>query len=874
MFRWLLRKQKQEEEIGEELDYHLSMLARERIEAAFAARRNLGNKTQIQEETRSVWSHVWLESLWQDVRYTCRSFRRAPVFAAVAILSLAFGIGANTAMFSILYAWFIRPLPFPQPDRLALVVLGWHDKAKAPGISPGIFPFYRDLEAWKADAHTLESLGGAFWRHFILTGRGDAQEIGGTVVTAGFFKTLGVTPEVGRTFRGEDRNGGPVVVISDWLWRNRLGRSTAVLGEYVTLDSIPYRIVGVMPASFDFRLFEQPGGSRLWMLARPSDPGYGPNGAGNMAGIARLKPGVSAAAAQAELEAIQKHVDRQFPDNPKGFDVTLYPLNKDNALLIRTTLFTLAAAIFAVLLVACFNIAGLQAGRSLERQSELAVRMAIGSGRTRLMKQLLTESAFLSLVGASLGVALAYVLIRLFIARNPLETLPAVPIRLNLPVLSVTAGLGMLVTLAFGVAPAFRAMKIDIIRALRVGGATYSPDRRSGRFRDALVVVELAATVVLLVGTGLLVRTLIDLRSTPLGFDSRNVAVARIVLPLKENMSHESFQVFLNALIARTEGLPGVQAAAVSDLPPLGYGLLNGDFRLKTSGNTETAKLKADLRAVSPGYFQALSVPLLEGRAFGAQDSASAQPVAIVNKLFTQRWFPGKGAVGESVLVQGKWRTVIGVAANTKIMPYNTAAWQNVPQIYLPEMQTSGFGSNPVSRNVEISIRSERPVARAELQRLLAEINPNAAVAEFQPLTEIVTEATKQPNLRSILLGAFSAISLVLASIGIFGTLSEFVKQRRREIGIRSALGAAPSDLLRSVMLRGLLLASVGVILGAFLSLAASRVLASLLYGMKPVDPLAFLTAGFLLLFVAALASLIPARRAAALDPLTVLREE
>jgi hypothetical protein len=341
MFRWLARRRKRDREIEEELDYHLSMLAEERVEdggdsdsvaARDFARRKLGNKTQIQEATRSVWTGTRLESFFQDVKFGLRTFRRSSAFTAIAVLSLAFGIGANTAMFSILYAWFIQPVPFPEPDRLALVVLGWHDKSKAPTGSPGIFPFYRDLEAWKGGTHTLESLGGAFWRNFVLTGRGDAQEVGGTIVTADFFKTLAMAPRLGRTFREQDRSGGPVVVISDWFWQNRLGRSLQVIGQYLTLDSVPYRIIGVMPAAFDFRLFNQPGGSRLWTLVRPSDPGYGPNGSGNMAGIARLKRGVSKSAAQAELDAIQKRVNRQFPDNPKGFDVALYPLNKNNTL--------------------------------------------------------------------------------------------------------------------------------------------------------------------------------------------------------------------------------------------------------------------------------------------------------------------------------------------------------------------------------------------------------------------------------------------------------------------------------------------------------------------------------------------------------------
>jgi putative ABC transport system permease protein len=277
---------------------------------------------------------------------------------------------------------------------------------------------------------------------------------------------------------------------------------------------------------------------------------------------------------------------------------------------------------------------------------------------------------------------------------------------------------------------------------------------------------------------------------------------------------------------------------------------------------------------VSPDYFQTLAIPLLTGRSFSPQDSATAEPVAIVNSLFAQRWFAGKEAVGESVFLQGKWRTIIGIAANTKVMLFNTVAWRNVPQIYLPEMQVTSFGSNPVARNVEISIRSGRPLVRDEFQRLVAGVNRNAAVAEFQPLKDLIVEATKQPNLRSILLGAFSAISLMLASIGIFGTISQFVKQRRKEMGIRAALGATSRDLLRLVLVRGLALASVGIISGTIISLASSRLVASLLYGIKPFDPLAFLAAASLVLSVALLCSLIAARHAAALDPMTALREE
>jgi putative ABC transport system permease protein len=881
MFRRLFDRLRRQKEIDEELDYHLWMTAKEHMEedadssaASLRARRTLGNKTQIQEATRAVWIPLWIDSLRQDLSYAARTLRRTPVFTAVAILSLAIGIGANTAMFSILYAWFIHPLPFPNPDRLALVILGWHDKAQASEESPGIFPFYRHLEAWKKGNHTLESLGGAFWRNFILTGKDEAQEVAGTVTDADFFQVLGVAPELGRTFRPEDRQSEPVVVISHQLWRSQLGGSADVIGKYVTLNAVPHRIVGVMPEKFDFRLLEQRTGSRLWKLAQPSDSGYGPNGDGNMAGIARLKRGISLKAAQDDLDAIEKLIDRQFPDTPKGFDAALKSLNLNNTLLIRTTLFTLAAAIFTMLLIACFNIAGLQTGRSIERQSELALRAAIGAGRGRLLRQLFTENALLGGIGTTLGIAFAYLFVSLFLAYNPLQTLPAVPVRVNGAALTVSVMLGLLVTFASGITPTLTAVRMDTIGALRTGGSNHSGTRKTTHIRELLVTIEVAATVVLLVGTALLVHTLIQLRSAPLGYDARSVSVARMVFPGIEKMSEVRFRDGLNGLLAQIRRLPGVESAAISDVSPLGNGFLNGDFRLKTSGRGETRELKTELRTVSPGYFEALSIPLIEGRRFTDLDSKISMPVAIVNELFTRRWSHGDEMVGKAVFVEDKWRTIIGVARSTKVMAYSSITWQSVPQIYLPERQSPEFAANPVGRSVELLVRSKVAMDRRTVQRVLTAAAPEAAVAEWQPLTALTEAATNQPNLRSLLLGFFSAVALSLATIGIFGTLTQFVKQGQREMSIRGALGATPGDLLRSVLLRGVALTAAGALCGGLVLLAGSRLLGNLLYGIPAFDPFALAGATLLLMAVATVASFIPARRAATLDPIASLRKE
>jgi len=668
----LLRRNQMDADLEEEMRLHIELRAQQQTdagacpdEARYVAQRRFGNSLLLKEAVRETWGWRWLDFLSRDVRYALRMLRRNPGYSTVIVAILAIAIGANTSVFSLLDAWLIRPLPFKDPARL-VIVLG--SERKRP-TEPAIAILYRDFVAWENHSHSFDDFAGMFWHSHLLTGNGEAEEVGGMVVTVDLFRVLGVAPELGRTFVHDDLGGPPAVVLSHSFWQRRFASSPAILGSYITLNSVPHRILGVMPAFFDLRMLEQPNGNDgVWTLLQPGAPGYGPESPTPIAAVGHLKRGVTAAAAQAELFTLQNQVESKLPDRLKGFGVLVTNLQADNTRAIRSTLFTLAASVGSVLLIACTNIGALLMGRAIGRRRELNVRAALGSGRRRLVMQLLTENLLLCIMGSAAGILLAYLAMQAFVAINPLGTLPPSAIAINGHALAFTAALTILATLLFGLAPALRASRVDLSEALKSSGSRTTTGR-GRRAQSMLLTAQIGLTVVVLVAACLLAETLIRITSQPLGVLPDKVAVMDVALPKQEFPTMATQHRFYDQLVEKIETLPGVQNVAVSTTEPI-YGWSNGGD-LALEGQPPPAPGAAShvgLEVITPEYFSALSVPLLAGRTFSRQDDQTSDPVIIVNDHVVRTAFGGHNPIGKHVRIGDDkiWRKVIGVVGNIR----------------------------------------------------------------------------------------------------------------------------------------------------------------------------------------------------------------
>jgi putative ABC transport system permease protein len=805
-----------------------------------------------------------------DLKHAFRLLRRAPAFACTAVLLLALGVGVTTAMFGIVDAWLLQPLPFPDSSRLAI---GLKAEAQRP-TEPKLFIGFRDWEAWAGGNRSFTSLAAVFWRSFEAD---DPSEPGifGMVATANLFDTLGVAPQRGRTFRPADIGGPPVAVISHQLWQQRFGGAPDTVGKTVRSNGKAYQIVGVMPPGFGLRMIDQPADAQFYALLQAGEEAWRSGGQGPVAAIGRLQPGVSLAAAETQLQAIQRGLDERYGDNPKGYTVLLTGLQQDNTRSLQASLWMAAAAAGLVLLIVCANIGGLLLGRGMERAPEMAVRAALGSGRARIIRQLLTESAAIAVLGAALGAMLAAGAIRVFAAVNPFGRMPQNPISLQgrafvFAVLTSVAG-----TLLFGLAPALHSSNPNLNGMMKAAGRGVAGGLRAFRWQAILVAGQVALAMLLLVGAALTIQTLDRLQSHPLGFRAEDLTLAEVTIPRDGWQDAPRKQVLYQRLWERLHAIPGVQSAALSNILPLAAPFEDRFWIAgQPEGSPETAP-KAGLQTVSADYFATMGIPLLQGRGFTEHDAGTAERAAVVNQSAARQWFGGQSPIGRRIKYRddAQWQTVVGVVGDTSYSFYNKVDWFTAPRIFYPLPQAANGRTSPVSRQIYALLRG-RAVTQAQVRDALNAIDPALRPGRVLPVRELISDAVRQPRLRTRMLALGSAIALLLAAIGIYAVMAQSVSRRRHEIGIRMALGARHGDVVRMVVKQGAGFALLGIAAGTLGGLLFTRTLASLLYGVKPADVTAFASAAAVLFTAVLLAALVPARKAARVDPAEALRED
>ena len=812
----------------------------------------------------------------QDLRLALRTLIRTPAFTLTAILTLALGIGANTAMFSVVNAVLLRPLPFADPNRLVFVFSqNTQRSAGQMRVSP------LDFTDWQREARSFDALAAHVGTGFSFSGDDTAPELAiGQLVTQDFFRALGVRPVVGRLFVADEFTPGRdhAILLSEGLWQRRYGGDRTVVGRTVTINGRPYAIAGVMPRSFSYPTDRY----QLWAplsLVSPPDGLPVNRNTHYLRVIARLKAGVAPSQAQAEMTAIADRLASQYPDTNRALGARVLPLRDQVIGDVRTALLVLLGAVGFVVLIACGNVTNLLLARATGRQRELAIRAALGAGNARLVRHLFTETAVLYAAGAIAAIVVASWALALVASLKPADIPRLADATIDGTVLSVTSLIALLTALVFGLAPAMHGACTDVSDALKSGARTSGASRGRQRLRAGLVVGQLALSMVLLVGAGLAIRSFMRLTHVDPGFDADGQLTFGLVMPAARYPGAAEMRSFQSRLLADLAAAPAVRnAGATTHLPFSGQNLENGftvdGFVVPPDGEGPVG----GLRGIAGDYFAALGIPLKRGRAFTADDREGMPLVAIVNDTFARRYWPGQNAIGKRLRFGGPssqdpWRVVVGVAGDVKHMG---PAEETRPEVDLPFAQLDPGFMTTWARGPTIVLRGSLPVANLTS---IARERVNAADATMplinvQTMAELASDVVSQPRFRTVLLGAFAALALALATIGVFGVLSYFVSERAAEIGVRMALGAQPVDVVRMVVGKAVALAIVGMSIGLIAAVPLSRAMRALLFEAPPFDVVTFAIVGLGLVAVAALASYWPARRAARVDPVTALRME
>ncbi len=811
-----------------------------------------------------------LGDLGQDIGYGLRMLAKNPGFALIAIVALALGIGANTAIFSVVNAVLLRPLPYQDPSRLVYV---WSaEKARGINQSTVSIPDFRD---WQQQNLVFDGMTALSANTFNLSGGDEPLQASGWIVAPNFFKVLGVRPQLGRTFAPDEEQWGKhqVVVLSHALWAKSFGRNVAILGRKVILDAEPFTVIGVMPAKFSAPYPEV----QLWVpMSFPPGIAIGRDNR-FLRVITRLAPGVTSERAQADTDTIARRLEQDHKED-QGVTAYLVPAERQIVGPVRPALLVLLVAVGCVLLIACTNLANLLLVRSAARQKELAIRMALGASRSRLIRQLLTESLLVALFGGALGLLLAgwgMASLRILAARE----IPCVQdVGLNADVLSFTLALSVLTGVAFGLIPALQSSKSQVNQPLKEGGRSAEPGMHARRVRDVLVVLQTALALVLLVGAGLLLNSFRRLTSINAGFNPDNVLTCEISLP-SSKYKNPQIVSFFQRLLEGVRALHGVKAAGATMTLPLrargGYWAgLNIEGRSEPA--TRESRPIVNFVQVTPGYFTALGIPILKGRLFSDQDnSVEGSKVAIINAVLARRFFSDVDPIGKRIRLGseaplGPWLNVVGVVGDAALESLNDPRF---PQVYSPHAQAEEGG---VAGNMALVVRtSSDPLSlAAAVREQVHALDKDQSVANIETLEQVVSGSLAQPRLNTLLLAGFAGFALLLAVIGLYGVLSYSVAQRTHEIGVRMALGARPHDVFWSVLGHALSLTSAGVAGGLTAAFGLTRLMASLLFGIRPTDPATFVAVSVVLTVVALLASYIPARRATKVDPLVALRYE
>ena len=865
------------QEFERELESHLAMLIEENLrrgmppaEAERAARIRLGGLTQLKETNRELRGLPFIETFLQDARYAWRMLRKNPGFTAVAVLTLALGIGANTAIFSVVYAVLLKPLPYAHPEQLVTAFqANTQEGVPEDGVS------YPNFEEWRAQNHVFSELAGITAHQLTLTGRGEPSVVDTSVVTPEHFALLDVKPLHGRVFfPAEGKQGAPpVVIISENLWRGTLGADPRILGSSIILDKRPFTVVGIMPAGFRSPFIETK--QEVW-IPLVQDPLFGSwmarRGGHWLPVFGRLKPGVSIAQAQAEMDAISDRLAREFPAENKGWTVRLVPLQKEIVGDVRTALLVLLGAVGLVLLIACANIANLLLTRATSRSKEIAVRTALGAGRARIIRQLLSETAVLGLLGGIIGIALAYAGVQVLGSLMP-ENLPRLnPIRVDNFVLAFALVLSAIASVAFGLVPAIFSANSNIQGSLRDGGGRSGESLNRRRARSFLAAAEISLAMVLLVAAGLLLRSFSKLTSVSPGFETHSIVKAEVSLPQFQYSTPAQWIVFSDKLLAQVQAQPGMQDTAVAVPLPIVNGKINLGFDIVGAPPASAAESRlADYASVSPEYLRVMGIPLLAGRFFNQQDILSAPRVSVISKTFAQRYFPNQDPIGKRLNFgfppnPDVEREIVGIVGDVRDVSLGEAPG---PMMYVPFAQAPFWGANLVVKST-LSTSAVAAAIRQEVQN----IDRDLPVTDVAKLPDLIDASVSQQRFRTFLLGLFAAMALILAATGIFGVIAYSVACRTNEIGIRLALGASRSAILRMILRETLLLTLAGLLVGIPCALAASHFVGHLLFGVSANDPVTLAAVAFTLAAVAAFAGFLPARRAMRVDPVIALRHE
>jgi putative ABC transport system permease protein len=807
-----------------------------------------------------------------DLRYGLRLLRRKRGLTAVAVITLALGISANTAIFSVAFATILRPLPFIEQERL---FVAW--KSDTTASNPFVELSVPEFSDWERQSELVDSIAAmpttVYGYGYVLTGQGEPVQLESARVSAGFFATLGAKPLLGRVFTTEDDrpSSAPVVVLSHSLWRERFDADPNIVGRVIAFGGRGHTIIGLMPREFEF-----PKGASVWTPLSGAMPQrvVENRGAVFLQAIGRLKPGVTLNQAEAELNTIIGRLAVEHPETESsGHRVVITPLGEyvfGNA---RPALWLLLAATGLLLLIACVNIANLLLARAISRRRELAVRLALGAGRARLVRQFITESLVLTILGGAMGVLLAYWLIDLLLWIAPSDIPRVNEVRINGAVLLFTCAMTLMTTLAVGLVPAFAASKVSLIEAINEGGSRVSGERASGRLRGSLVVIEVAMSLLLLIGAALTVRTFQNLIRVNLGFDSRNVLTFQLSLQGEKYRDRDARRNLFQQLLARLEEQPGVVSAGAVTIRPL-EGTIGWDvpFALEGQSTAEAKKnVVPNFESISPHYFRAMGIALKSGREFTEDDHDKAPYVAIISESMARGVFGldvdpiGKRITNDFMDADAHWRTIVGVAADARYRELKDIRWD----MYVPYKQSTA----PI-RYIAMRTASD-PKGFADIARqTLASFDSSQALTGVATMEQLVDQNLARPRFNSLLLVWLSVLGGVLAAVGIYGVMSYGVTQRTQEIGIRMALGAQTSDVLKLVITQGMTLVLAGLAIGLIAALALTRLMTGLLFGVSATDPMTFVIIGILLAGVALFACYIPARRAARVDPMIALHYE
>ena len=812
-----------------------------------------------------------METLLKDLHYGLRSLLKHPGFAAVAVITLALGIGANTAMFSVINGVLLRPLPYHQPERLVTI---WEESPER-----GLYEMpvsFANMSEWVNQSQSFDQISAYTFESLNLTGIGEPVRLNAVRASANLFSLVGVKPIVGRTFLPEeDKDGaGRVVLLSHALWESRFGSDPGITGQTLTINNQPHTVVGVMPAKFNFPV----GFGYLGKVLNDPTDIYVPlapvgeeteRGNYSFFALGRLKPGAAIEQAQAEMSTIESRLEQQYPGTNTGILVRLVPTQEQTVKEIRPALLVLIGAVAFLLLIACANLANLLLARSVSRQKEFAIRTALGASRFRVLRLLLTESLMLSFAGGALGLLFAVWGTAALVALAP-DNIPRInEVGVDARVFAFTLVISLVTGILFGLVPAISASKPDLNEGLKDSSKGSTGSAAGKRTRSVLVAVEVALSLVLLIGAGLMIKSFMRLQQMNLGFNTDNLLT--MSLTLSESRYHEAHQqvAFFQETLEQVAALPGVRSTAVTTGLPLTLSLEGSDFRIEGQPEPESGKeMIIFKRSVSPGYFGALGTPLIKGREFSDRDKEDAPGVIVINQNLARTYLPNEDPIGKRISFDDRqtWNSIVGVIDDVKQLGRDSEV---KPEVYFPYMQVPASSMSLVVRTTSDPLN-----AVAAVKGQIQTIDRDLPIDDSKTMQQLLEESVSGRRFNMLLLTLFAGVALILALVGIYGVMSYTVTQRTHEIGVRVAIGAQPRDVFRMVMGQGMLLAIIGVACGLVGAFALTRLMTSMLFGVEPNDPATFVTIALVLIGVALVACYIPGRRATKVDPLVALRYE